>query len=142
MKFIGKGPVININASRGCPYSCFYYCVYPLQQGRKLRLKSPEKLLNEMIYFNDNLNVKNFIFRDPVFSINKEHTKAVCQKIIECTNPCPEPIPLGKLLGNVGRIEFLLNLQAISLTDCLTVCSVDKHLWFFLQLSFGARLAH
>ena len=83
MKFIGKGPVININASRGCPYSCFYYCVYPLQQGRKLRLKSPEKLLNEMIYFNDNLNVKNFIFRDPVFSINKEHTKAVCQKIIE-----------------------------------------------------------
>ena len=83
MKFIGKGPVININASRGCPYSCFYYCVYPLQQGRKLRLKSPEKLLNEMIYFNDNLNVKNFIFRDPVFSINQKHTKAICQKIIE-----------------------------------------------------------
>ena len=36
-----------------------------------------------MIYFNDNLNVKNFIFRDPVFSINKKHTKAICQKIIE-----------------------------------------------------------
>ena len=52
MKFIGKGPAISIYASKGCPYSCFYYCVYPLQQGRKLRIKSPQKVLNEMIYFN------------------------------------------------------------------------------------------
>ena len=38
-KFLGNEPAVNINASRGCPYSCFYYCVYPLQQGRGLRLK-------------------------------------------------------------------------------------------------------
>ena len=50
MKFLGKGPAVNINASRGCPYSCFYYCTYPLQQGRKLRLKSPYRLIEEMRY--------------------------------------------------------------------------------------------
>ncbi len=83
MKFIGSGPAINIYASKGCPYSCFYYCVYPLQQGRKLRLKSPQKVLDEMIYFNNKLNVKNFIFRDPVFSINRKHTIELCNKIIE-----------------------------------------------------------
>ena len=83
MKFIGKGPAISIYASKGCPYSCFYYCVYPLQQGRKLRIKSPQKVLDEMIYFNKNFNVKNFIFRDPVFSINRKHTVELCKKIIE-----------------------------------------------------------
>ena len=83
VRFLGSGATININASRGCPYSCFYYCVYPLQQGRKLRFKSPKRLLDEMIYFNKTLNVSNFIFRDPVFSINREHTKEICKAIIK-----------------------------------------------------------
>ena len=83
MKFLGSEPAINIHASRGCPYSCFHYCVYPLQQGRKLRFRSPEKLVTEMKYFYEKLNVRNFIFRDPVFSINRKHTIALCNKIIE-----------------------------------------------------------
>ena len=81
--FLSNNPSVNINASRGCPYSCFYYCVYPLQQGRKLRLKNPEKLLNEMINLKEKLGVKNFIFRDPVFSINKKHTIEILNKIID-----------------------------------------------------------
>jgi len=83
MKFLGDGPAISINASRGCPYSCFYYCVYPLQQGRKLRLKSPKRLVEEMLYFYQKLNVKNFIFRDPVFTVSKKHTIEVCEEIIK-----------------------------------------------------------
>jgi radical SAM superfamily enzyme YgiQ (UPF0313 family) len=83
MKFLGSGPAINIHASRGCPYSCSYYCVYPLQQGNKLRRKSPEKLINEMKYFYEKLNVKNFIFRDPVFSIDRKHTLDICNEIIK-----------------------------------------------------------
>ena len=82
-KFLSNNPSVNINASRGCPYSCFYYCVYPLQQGRKLRLKNPDKLLNEMKNLKEKLGVKNFIFRDPVFSINKKHTIEILNKIIE-----------------------------------------------------------
>ena len=31
---------IPILATRGCPYSCFFYCTYPLQQGRKVRARS------------------------------------------------------------------------------------------------------
>ena len=83
MKFLGKGPAVNINASRGCPYSCFYYCVYPLQQGRKLRLKHPEKLIGEMKELKNTLGVKNFIFRDPVFSLDRKHTISICKKILE-----------------------------------------------------------
>jgi tRNA A37 methylthiotransferase MiaB len=83
MKFLGKGPAINLYASKGCPYSCFYYCVYPMQQGRKLRLKSPKKVVDEMIYFFHKLNVKNYIFRDPVFSIDRKHTILLCEEIIK-----------------------------------------------------------
>ena len=83
MKFLGKGPAITIYASKGCPYQCFYYCVYPLQQGRKLRTKSSKKVLDEMIYFYNKLGVTNFIFRDPVFSLNKNHTIELCDHIIE-----------------------------------------------------------
>ena len=83
MKFLGDGPAISINASRGCPYTCSYYCVYPLQQGRKLRLKSPKRLVEEILYFYQKLNVKNYIFRDPVFTINKKHTREVCEEIIK-----------------------------------------------------------
>ena len=43
-------------------------------KGTKLRLKNPDKLLNEMKNLKEKLGVKNFIFRDPVFSINKKHT--------------------------------------------------------------------
>ena len=82
MKFLGPGPAINIHASRGCPYTCAYYCVYPLQQGNKLRKKSPKKLIHEMKYFYEKLNVKNFIFRDPVFSIDRKHTIEICNEII------------------------------------------------------------
>ena len=53
----------------GCPYSCFYYCVYPLQQGRKVRFKSPKRLFEEMKHFNQVLKVSNFIFRDSIDKI-------------------------------------------------------------------------
>ena len=83
MKFLGKGPAINLYASKGCPYTCFYYCVYPMQQGRKLRLKDPKKVVQEMIYFYNKLKVNNYIFRDPVFSIDKKHTILLCQEILK-----------------------------------------------------------
>ena len=45
-------------ATRGCPYSCFKYCVYPLQQGRKVRQRSPKKIVDEMEYWKKNMNIK------------------------------------------------------------------------------------
>ena len=82
MKFLGSGGSIYIQASRGCPYPCFYYCTYPTQQGRKMRFKDTEKILMEMNFFYKKLNIKNFVFRDPVFAISKKHTLELCEKLI------------------------------------------------------------
>ena len=79
----GTEKSLPILATRGCPYSCFKYCVYPLQQGRKPRHRKASKIVDELEYWNRKFNVKMFIFRDPVFSINKKHTIEFCNELIQ-----------------------------------------------------------
>lgn len=81
MGFLGGGVSIPILATRGCPYSCFHYCTYPLQQGRKVRPRDPARVVAEMAHWQDALGATSFIFRDPVFSINRKHTLALCDEI-------------------------------------------------------------
>ena len=78
----GTEKSLPILATRGCPYSCFKYCVYPLQQGRKPRHREPKSIVDELEYWNRKFEVKMFIFRDPVFSINKKHTIEFCKELI------------------------------------------------------------
>ena len=78
----GTEKSLPILATRGCPYSCFKYCVYPLQQGRKPRHREPKSIVDELEYWNKKFDVKMFIFRDPVFSINKKHTIEFCEELI------------------------------------------------------------
>jgi len=74
--FSSFAPII---ASRGCPYSCFEYCTYPLQQGRKVRSMSPEKVIEDINLINKDSGATNFVFRDPVFSINKNYTYSLLE---------------------------------------------------------------
>ena len=78
----GKNNSVPILGTRGCPFSCFKYCVYPLQQGRKVRQRTPKDIVQEIKFFRKNFNVKMFIFRDPVFSINRKHTVEFCNELI------------------------------------------------------------
>tara|TARA_B100001057_G_C22849223_1_gene950289 strand:- start:1399 stop:2718 length:1320 start_codon:yes stop_codon:yes gene_type:complete len=78
----GTDKSLPILATRGCPYSCFKYCVYPLQQGRKPRQREPKLIVDELEYWKKKFNVKMFIFRDPVFSINRKHTLDFCKELI------------------------------------------------------------
>ena len=78
----GTDKSLPILATRGCPYSCFKYCVYPLQQGRKPRHREPKLIVDELEYWNKTFKIKMFIFRDPVFSINKKHTVEFCKELI------------------------------------------------------------
>ena len=73
---------IPILGTRGCPYSCFHYCTYPLQQGRKVRARSVENIIHEIKYWKNKLGTNKFVFRDPVFSINRKHTINLCEQII------------------------------------------------------------
>ncbi len=80
-KLFGSYSTVPILATRGCPYSCYKYCVYPLQQGRKVRQRSAKLIVDEMEYWKSK-NINMFIFRDPVFSINRKHTIEFCNELI------------------------------------------------------------
>ena len=78
----GNFSTLPILATRGCPYSCFKYCVYPLQQGRKVRQRSAKKIVDEMEHWKNKMNIGMFIFRDPVFSINRKHSIEFAEELI------------------------------------------------------------
>jgi len=92
---------IPILASRGCPYSCFNYCTYPLQQGRKVRLRSVKNVVDEIKYCMQTINTNKFVFRDPVFSINRKFTVELCKEII----------------AQKIKIEFLIETHLKNLDD-------------------------
>ncbi len=105
--FIGFNSKITIPllATRGCPYSCFHYCTYPLQQGRKIRQRSVENVVKEIKYWIKNLKTNKFAFRDPVFSINRKYTVSLCEEIIK---------------ENL-KIEFLIETHLKNLDDELII---------------------
>ena len=78
-----KKAFLPLIATRGCPYSCSEYCVYPLQQGKQPRLRSPLKIVEEMSHWQDTRGVSLFMFRDPVFSLNRKHTVRFCEEIMK-----------------------------------------------------------
>lgn len=68
-------------SSRGCPNKCSM-CPYPVHHGRKWRARSPDNVLEEMIYLKKHFGAVNIQFRDPNFAIQKKRTKELCECII------------------------------------------------------------
>jgi len=76
------GECTTIITSRGCPFSCSYYCPYPLTQGKRWRAKSVNYVLSE-ISQSVNLGYRKFLFRDPIFSLQEDHVIGIARGIID-----------------------------------------------------------
>jgi radical SAM superfamily enzyme YgiQ (UPF0313 family) len=114
---------IPILYSRGCPYSCFNYCTYPTQQGRVVRRRSIENLIDEIKYWKNKYKINNFLFRDPVFSINNKFTLELCKKISESglkinfgieTHLNNLTLDLGKELYNCGLRYIEVGIESVT----------------------------
>ena len=77
-------PSIQIFTGRGCPSRC-NFCVYPqTMHGHKYRLRSVDNVVGEFEYIIKNLpEVKEIVIEDDTFTVNKERTVQICQKLIE-----------------------------------------------------------
>jgi len=78
---ITKRPFFVLQSSRGCPYSCSYYCVYGKFQGSLVRTRSVEKVVGDMKYLNEKYGVKAFQFRDPTFGYKGGYIEELCGQI-------------------------------------------------------------
>jgi radical SAM superfamily enzyme YgiQ (UPF0313 family) len=79
-QFPDENPFLPVLTSRGCPFSCSY-CPYPLVQGSKWRKRSPENVLEELAFIVKTLGIKNILFRDPEFTLDKKRILQICQGI-------------------------------------------------------------
>lgn len=74
-------PFLPIVSSRGCAFSCDY-CPYLAFSGT-WRHRSPENVLAEIEHMVGRFGVKGMLFRDPLFTANKERAAAIARGIAE-----------------------------------------------------------
>lgn len=72
---------IPILSSRSCPFKCNFCAIYTTM-GRKLRLRSPEKVVDEIEYLHTERGQNYFGFIDDIININKKHIIAICDEIV------------------------------------------------------------
>ncbi|MFH1316708.1 MAG: radical SAM protein [Candidatus Woesearchaeota archaeon] len=75
------GKRVPILASRGCPYNCSF-CLSPSMWGRKVRWKSPSKVIEEIKRLNSDFGFIRFQFYDDNFLLNREFIERLCDLLI------------------------------------------------------------
>jgi len=72
-------PAVQMLASRGCTGSCLYcYKMY----GRKMRLRDPAKVVDEMEYYVHRYGAREIKFWDEHFTYSHSHVYAICEEIL------------------------------------------------------------
>lgn len=70
-----------IDAGRGCPYNCTFCCTSHFWK-RTYRMKSPQRIVDDMRYFNEKFGIRSFWFAHDAFTINRQLVEQVCDHII------------------------------------------------------------
>jgi anaerobic magnesium-protoporphyrin IX monomethyl ester cyclase len=75
-----SGNALPVMTSRGCPYSCSF-CQPTLDKifGKKLRYRSPEKVIQELSDLKKANLIKSFVFQDDTFTVQKSWVKEFCR---------------------------------------------------------------
>ena len=77
---IATHPMVMLIGGRGCPAKCFY-CVYPqVMHGHRYRVRSPEHLVGEMKWIQDNMpEVREIVFEDDTFTGDRKWAREIAR---------------------------------------------------------------
>ncbi len=78
--YLERGGMGNIQTKRGCPFNCIY-CTYPVIQGKKVRVRSPNAVCDEMEALLKD-GVSHLFIVDNEFNYPMEHAESICREII------------------------------------------------------------
>lgn len=73
---------VGVQSSRGCMFRCIY-CLHRFLMGRAYRLRSPEKVVDEIEYLVSQHGIDTFYFVDSVFNVPPDHARIICREIIK-----------------------------------------------------------
>lgn len=79
-------PYIDIFSGRGCPHGCMF-CLWPqVMHGRKVRLRSPARVVDEIEHdiglCPQVVRGGEFFFEDDTFTLVKSNAMAICEEIL------------------------------------------------------------
>lgn len=77
-----REPQTIIRVSKGCPNNCFFCLATPLN-GKIVRYRSVELVIQEIKQCIEKYNIRNFIFWSDLFNANKNWVQRLCRSIIE-----------------------------------------------------------
>ncbi len=77
-----RKPVTNIVAIRGCPFNCSY-CSANSVFGRKIRAKSPKRVVEEIKHLIGKYGIKEISFWDDTITVDNKWVNELCDLIIK-----------------------------------------------------------
>jgi len=77
-----KQPVVHMTAIRGCPYSCSF-CSNNKIFGRKIRYRSPDKVVEEIKFVIKKYAAKEISFWDDMMTVDKKWMNEFCDILIK-----------------------------------------------------------
>ncbi len=95
-----RNPYLFLLTSKGCPFSCRYYCSYGEYQGASVRQRSAVKVYQDMLHLRRTWGVRSIQFRDPLFGLNRRFVLELCQYLRDA--------PLGIEWGIETRADLLV----------------------------------
>jgi len=75
-----KPPVTTLITTRGCPFNCIFCCTKKIF-GRKVRMRKPDKIIDEIKYCIEKFGIHEFHIADDCFTISKSRTLEFCEKV-------------------------------------------------------------
>jgi anaerobic magnesium-protoporphyrin IX monomethyl ester cyclase len=69
-----------VQASRSCPYTCGYCPYVTIGSYRRRSIKS---VLEELSHLETHYGIRNVVFRDPTFTLDRRWTSAFCEAVIQ-----------------------------------------------------------
>ncbi len=76
-----QGATWPVQSKRGCPLTCTY-CTYPSIEGRNLRQRPPDEIVEEIRRVQREVNPRCFEFIDSVFNMPEQAAIELCEHII------------------------------------------------------------
>ncbi len=73
---------ISMIVSRGCPYQCAF-CAVHQTMGRKWRIKSPGRVVEEVAALKADYGIEGIWFKDSIFNLDRQWVREFCRLLLE-----------------------------------------------------------
>jgi anaerobic magnesium-protoporphyrin IX monomethyl ester cyclase len=73
--------IFPVMTSRGCVFWC-EFCTAVRMFGRRYRMRSPKKVVDEIEYLYKKYGEKQYTFYDDAFTVDQDRTKEICNEIL------------------------------------------------------------